>query len=170
MPETTPVYGFPYPCHGDPVDVADFAALANAIDTKMLEVQGDADNALARYNEMVGFTGTQLGIAAGVDTVIALAPSQYTVPENGIYLPTYDVLMSTAGTITSSRLRVRLNGVVQYGQRQNNENNSLVQFHVPPLPLICATGDVISSTFLYTGTLTGDVTVWFAVRQIVRLA
>lgn len=169
MPETTPIYSFPYPCHGDLVSVADFQNLANAIDTKLQDVQGHVDWATGRYN-FSQFAGTQAGVAAGVDTVIALAGAQYVVPVNGVWLFTYDVRMLAAGTVSSSRLRVRRNAVVQYGQRQNNANATPVEFHVPPCPLICAAGDVISSTFLYTGTVTGDVSVYFAGRLLIRLA
>lgn len=171
MPDATPIYGFPYPCVDESVNAADFAALGNAIDSKLLEVQADADHAVGRYN-ISQFGGSQAGIAVGVETVLTNAAAQYVVPEAGVYLAMIDVQITAATTITSSRLRVRINGVSQYGRTFNHETGVAGRFwQVPSGPLIAtAAGDTISCTFLYQGSGTATVQIYLSVRQAVRIA
>jgi hypothetical protein len=60
--------------------------------------------------------------------------------------------MITATTITSARFRVRLNGVQVFGRTFNFEfGNINTTFTIPSGPLICATGDTVSFTFIYHG-------------------
>ena len=170
MPEVTPIYGFPYPCASEPVDFADFAALANAIDTKYAELLTDTDIALNRYNSVQNVT-TQAGIAVGVDTVMTNPNATYVIPAAGVYLVFATYTMVTATTITSARFRVRLNGVQVFGRTFNFEFGNITTFvHLPPVPLICATGDTISFTFLYQGTGTASVSFNYVPRMIVRIA
>lgn len=171
MPGTTPIYAFPYPCVSEAVDSADFAALGNAIDAKLLEVQGDANHAIGRYN-VSQFAGSQAGIAVNVETVLTNVGSQYVVPEAGIYLAMADVNVTAATTINSARLRIRINGVSQYGRTFNYETGVLGKsWQVPSGPLIAtAAGDTISCTFLYQGSGTATVQLFLSVRQAVRIA
>lgn len=170
MPGATPIYGFPYPCVNETVDFTDFSALGNAIDTKLTEVRADANHAVGRYN-VSQFGGSQAGIAAGVDTVLTNATAQYVIPEAGLYLAMVDVLITAATTITSSRLRVRLNGVAQFGRTFNHETGLPGWFwQVPSGPLVAAAGDTVSCTFLYAGTGTATVQIYLSVRQAVRIA
>lgn len=171
MPGTTPIYGFPYPCVNEAVDFTDFTALGNAIDAKLLEVQADANHAIGRYNS-TQFAGAQAGIAVNVDTVLTNPGAQYVVPEAGVYLAMVDVNVTAATTINSARLRVRLNGVSQYGRTFNYEVGVLGKFwQVPSGPLVAtAAGDTISCTFLYQGSGTATVQIYLSVRQAVRIA
>lgn len=171
MPGITPIYSFPYPCVNETVDFTDFTALGNAIDSKLLAVQADANHAVGRYN-VSQFAGAQAGIAVGVDTVLTNAGAQYVVPEAGLYLAMVDVRITAATTITSSRLRVRINGVAQFGRTFNHETGLPDWFwQVPTGPLIAtAAGDTISCTFLYQGTGTATVQIYLSVRQAIRIA
>lgn len=170
MPETTPIYGFPYPCVNEPVDFNDFADLADAIDTKYAELLTDTDIALNRYNS-VQTVATQAGIAVGVDTVMTNPNATYVIPAAGVWLVFATYTMVTATTITSARFRVRLNGVQVFGRTFNFEFGNITTFvHLPPAPLICATGDTISFTFLYQGTGTASVSFDYVPRMIVRIA
>jgi hypothetical protein len=170
MPDTTPIYGFPYPCVNEAIDYADFADLANAIDAKLFELQADEDLALGRYSTVLD-VAPQAGIAVNVDTVLANANATYVIPAAGVYLVFATYTMVTATTITSARFRVRLNGVQVFGRTFNFEFGNLpAEIHVPPAPLICATGDTISYTFLYQGSGTATVSFRHVPRMIVRIA
>lgn len=172
MPDTTPIYGFPYPCVDELVDVSDFEALGDAIDAKLLEVQADANHAIGRYNVSQS-GGSQAGIAVGVETVLTNPTAQYVVPESGVYLVMIDVLTTAATTITAARLRVRLNGVAQFGRTYNHEVAGIA----PALPwqvasgvIIAAAGDTISCAYLYQGSGTATVQIYISVRQVIRIA
>lgn len=170
MPGATPIYGFPYPCVDEPVGYADFEALGDAIDAKLLEVQADADYATGRYNTSQN-GGSQAGIAVNVETVLTNPTAQYVTPVAGIYLTLIDVVINAATTITSSRLRVRLNGTPVYGRTANWENGfSSIQWQVPEAPIVAAAGDTISCSFIYQGTGTATVSIFISPRLIVRIA
>jgi hypothetical protein len=170
MPGVTPIYSFPYPCASDLVTFADFSNLANAVDSKLFDLQADADLALNRYNGTFN-VATQAGIAAGVDTVLTNPASSYVIPAAGIYLINSRFNMVTATTITSGRASVRVNAVRIYGRTFNFEYGSIGTFiDVPPTPLVCATGDTITFTFLYSGTGTASVGFGYSTRMIVRIA
>lgn len=168
MPETTPIYGFPYPCLDEAVSFTDFEALGDAVDAKLLEVQADADYAVGRYNVSQN-AGSQAGIAAGVETVMTNVGAQYVVPVSGVYLTFVDVDILAVTSITWNRMRVRLNGVPTYGRTTNNENG-FFRYQVVPCPLIAAAGDTISCAFLYGGTGTATVSMYLSSRLIVRIA
>ncbi len=170
MPGVTPIYGFPYPCVSEPVDFTDFADLANAIDAKYVELQADEDLALNRYNTVLD-VASQAGIVVNVDTALTNPNATYVIPADGVYLVFATYTMVTATTITSARFRVRLNGVQVFGRTFNFEYGNIVsEIHVPPAPLICATGDTISYTFLYQGSGTATVSFRHVVRMITRIA
>lgn len=170
MPDATPIYAFPYPCVNEAVDFTDFEALGDAIDAKLLEVQADANHAVGRYNVSQN-GGSQAGIAVAVDTVLTNPTAQYVIPEAGVYLAMVDVNVTAATTINSARLRVRLNGVAQYGRTFNYETGTVGKFwQVPSGPLIAAAGDTISCTFLYQGSGTATVSIYLSVRQAIRIA
>jgi hypothetical protein len=172
MPGTTPIYGFPYPCANENVNFTDFTALGNAIDSKLLQVDADADHAVGRYN--VSQNGsTQAGIAVGVDTVLTNPTAQYVVPESGVYLVMVDVLTVAVTTITSARVRVRLNGVAAFGRTFNYEVGGFAPslfWQIPSGPLVAAAGDTISCTYLYQGTGTATVQIFLSARQAIRIA
>lgn len=171
MPDTTPIYGFPFPCVNEVVDFADFADLANAIDAKYLDLQADADLAVGRYNTFFD-VATQAGIAVNVDTVMANANATYVIPAAGVWAVFATATLNAVTTITSSRFRVRLNGVQIFGRTFNHEpgGTSINTLHVAPGPLICAVGDTVSFTFLYQGTGTASVSFQYAVRMLTRIA
>lgn len=170
MPDTTPIYGFPYPCVNEPVDATDFEALGDAIDAKLLEVQADADYAVGRYN-ISQSAGAQAGIVVAVETALTNPLAQYVVPVAGIYLTMVDVNINAVTTITSSRLRVRLNGAPVYGRTMNWEGG-LAQnwWQVPSGFIVAAAGDTISCAFLYQGTGTATVQIYLHSRLVVRIA
>ena len=170
MPDTTPIYGFPYPCVNEVVDAGDFTALGNAIDAKLLEVQADADYAVGRYN-ISQYGGSQAGIVVAVETALTNPTAQYVVPVAGIYLTMIDVDITAVTTITSSRLRVRLNGTPVYGRTMNWEGGlALNWWQVPSGFIVAAAGDTISCSFLYQGTGTATVQMYIHSRLVVRIA
>jgi hypothetical protein len=170
MPGATPIYGFPYPCSNDLITAASFSNLANAIDTKLADVGADADLALNRYNATF-VVGNQAGIAAGVDTPMTNTNATYVIPASGIYLVICQFAFSTATTISAARVRVRVNAVQIYGRSYNFEyGSSGTSIEVPPAALVCAAGDTISFTFLYTGTGTATVSFRYSPRMVVRIA
>lgn len=168
MPETTPIYGFPYPCEGEDITPAAFANLANAIDAKMLELQSDEFEALNRYSQ-IALSGSNV-IAAGVDAVIAGANSTYTIPADGVWQISAKTVTTSVvgGTPTSHRLRVRKNAVVQFGIRQNPETAT---YDIQAVGcIVAAAGDVISFQFLFGGTGTWTLSINWRAQMLVRIA
>jgi hypothetical protein len=167
MPETTPIYGFPYPCEGEDITVASFANLANAIDAKLLEVQADEFEALNRYSA-IRLSASNV-IAAGVVTVISGTDSTYTIPADGVWVVSAKTnTTSTTGTPTSHQLRVRKNAVVQYGIRQNPES---APYDIQAVGcMVASAGDVISFQFLFGGTGNWTLSVSWRAQMLVRIA
>lgn len=166
MPETTPIYGFPYPCEGEDITPAAFANLANAIDTKLLDVQNDQFEALNRFSA-IGVSASNV-VVAGVETVIVGANSTYTIPAAGMWIVSALTQTSTppAGP-TSHRLRVRKNAVVQYGIRQNPEAGI---YDIQTVGMMtAAAGDVISFTLLFGGVGNWTLTISWRAQMIVRI-
>lgn len=167
MPDTTPIYGFPYPCEGDDISVTAFANLANAIDAKLLQLQSDEFEALNRYNS--SGSSDIMVVAAGVDTVATGPDATYTIPVAGCWIITANtVTTGDPTTITSHRIRVRKNAVVQFGVRQNPETGVVYDIYTTGM-LMCAAGDVISFQTLFSGTGNWTLTVDWEARMIVRI-
>lgn len=171
MPESTPIYGFTYPCEGEPVDAADFTLLATQIDTQMSSIQADEDYATGRYVNRTG-AADQAGIVAGVETVLVNAGSTYVVPVDGVYWVCARARMSiAAANLGSSRLRIRLNAVTMFGQTFNGSATSSLSGTMTPVGAIrAAAGDTISQAIIFFGTGPGTATSQrLNVRQIVRI-
>lgn len=173
MPENTPIYGFTYPCPGDPVDATSFATLANQIDTRLLSIRDDEEWALGRYSVQQQMAPAQAGMVQGVETVLVNAGSTYVIPADGIYIATGITQVSATTSVTSARLRLRLNGVAIPGRSYNNLNAPFVTFtnpfDVPSAPFPAVTGDTISAAVLWFGVGTGTATFILHVRMLVRI-
>lgn len=173
MPETTPIYNFPYPCPADPVTAVDFAALANAIDAQMLVVEADESYALNRYN-VQQFGSAQAGIAIGVDTPIASVGSTYIAPVDGFYLANIYVDAFSTLTMTSCRLRPRVATVAQPGATDyvgTVFGLASANFVLSAIPLIMTAGQTLDTTFIFFGTGTATVSLFdLEVRLVARIA
>lgn len=168
MPDSTPIYGFTYPCPGETISPADFTTLANQIDAKLLELDTLTDLALNRPNLAVDDGVTQT-VTAGVDTVLTLSDSTFVIPTAGVWVVWVEVRSQTSPpTLTMTRARVRQNGVVRYGFNHDAEGNNPVPCR-PAGVIIGAVGDVISTQFLYTGTGTMDVSAELSAKMIVLI-
>lgn len=169
MPGQTPIFGFPFPCPGENITGSEFMFLANAIDSKLTEVNADMAFALNRPN---------LDLLAAVDQVIA--PGALTA----LTSPTSTFVVSTAGvwiiwmggtataspaTITFARMEVRQNGVARYAFGTDSEANNYVPTR-PVCAMVCAAGDVISGAFQYTGTGTITLRVTLSAKLFCRIA
>lgn len=168
MPDTTPIYGFPYPCPDEVISPMAFTNLANAIDAKLAEVNADMVFALNRPN--FDFTsGAGQVINPGVNTTLTMASSTYTVTVAGVWVLWVNVLYTaTPPTITFQNARIRLNGVDQFGFSNDTENNNTIPVRVVG-PVVAAAGDVITTTFLYTGTGTASVVGLLSGKLICRI-
>lgn len=171
MPDSTPIYGFTYPCPGELITAGAFNTLANQIDTKLADVNDDLAFALNRPNVDLGtgsISATQT-ITAGVDTVLTLPDSTYTILSAGVWMvkAVVNAVISPA-TVNMMRGRIRQNGVVRYSYISNTEGN-VVKITLPLGPLIAAAGDVITLQFLYNGAGTMDVYAELNARMWVRI-
>jgi hypothetical protein len=144
--------------------------LAQQIDTKMLDVKADADMAVGRYNSIQDNIANQGSIVAGAETALVNANSSYTVIQPGIYITTALFSLS-ATTVTSVRLRVKKNAAQVYGRTYSlpDAPASAAPLVVPGAPIVCAAGDVLSTTILFTGTGAGTASLRLGVRMIVRI-
>lgn len=168
MPDSTPIYGFTFPCPGEVVSAADFTLLANQIDAKLLDVNNDLDAALLRRNFRVFPPGTQV-ITAGVDTVLTIPGSSYVIPESGVWVFSAAVFPQTLPTVQMMRARIQQNGVTRSGFTHNTENN-VTNAPTPFGPIVAAVGDTITIRFLYAGAATMTVRALLSAKLIVRIA
>jgi hypothetical protein len=173
MPENTPIYGFTYPCPGDPIDAASFATLANQIDTRLLSMQSDEQWTLGRYSVQLTMTPAQGAIVQGVETALTNADSTYVVPADGVYIATGIAQVNSTITVDSARLRLRLNAVSIPGRTYNNANApfpaNTYTFDVPSAPFVAVAGDTISAAVLWFGAGVGTAFFQLHVRMLVRI-
>lgn len=168
MPGQTPIYNFPYPCQGEVINPAVFSLLANAIDAKLLDIQGDYTLMLNRNNSDNG-TGVGQVIAAGVDTVLTHPSLNFTINRSGVYIVRATANGTPAGNVNMRRLHVRQNAVVRFGATVNTETNTFM----PPVaagPVVAAAGDIISLQYLFNGTVTESVTGELDLKMLVKVA
>lgn len=168
MPDTTPIYAFPYPCPGDTVDDADFAALAAAIEAKLIDVEDDYLLALNRFN--TDFSSSTQTIPAGVDTVITTG--QYTIPAggDGIWVISSQVFNATTPATTNAlRIRVRQGAVSRFGFTSNAEGNTPRNAMAVGV-IVAVAGDVISNTVLFSGVGNMDVFTSSDAKMLCRIA
>ena len=168
MPSTTPIYGFPFPCPGDTVTSTDFMNLANAIDTKLLDVNADMVFALNRPNVDLNLSATQV-INPGVVTTLTTADSTYTITTAGVYVVWLEVRDTVSPpTITYQRAQVLQNAVAKFAFSHDSDNNNPVPCR-PTGPIVAAAGDVITGTILYTGTGTMTVETKLSAKLLCRI-
>jgi len=168
MPESTPIYGFTFPCPGETVSPAAFTTLANQIDAKLVELGTLTNFALNRPNVAINESGSQT-ITAGVDTVLTLIDSTFVIPTAGVWVVHVEVRPQTLPpTLTMTRARVRQNAVVRFGFNHDAEGNNPVICR-PAGVIIGAVGDVITTQFLYTGSGTMDVQAELSAKMIVLI-
>lgn len=170
MPRNTPIYGFTYPCIDETVNATDFALLATQIDTQLTSIQADENYALGRYSSITS-AADQAGIVSGVETALVNAGSSYVVIADGVYWVNARASISAAGAdVSSARLRVRLNGVTQFGRTVNEDATSFVTGQINPTGTVVAVaGDTISMAILYFATGPASaINQRLHVRQIVR--
>lgn len=169
MPDTTPIYGFPYPCPDEVVNAASFTALANAIDTKLLDLQADETAALNRPNaRRVSAANTA---TAGVVNVTIGANSNFVIPAAGVWLVSAFIgALTGAGASNMYRLRVRNNAVVQFGTTKNGFFGITTRHLMCQGTIVCAVGDTIDTDFFYVGTLTVGYSAILELKMITRIA
>lgn len=168
MPENTPIYGFTFPCPGDLITAGSFTTLANQIDTKLVDVNNDLTFALNRPNVDQTETSVVQTIAAGVDTVLTVPSSLYTIPMAGVWIVRAMINTFSAATVNMMRGRIRQNGVVRYSYTTNTEGNNTGPVF-PVGPIVAAAGDAISLQFLFNGAGTMDVFATLSAKMIVRI-
>ncbi len=168
MPATTPIYAFPYPCPGDTISASSFSGLANAIDTKLLELQADATFALNRPNVDSDVVATQ-NIPPGVVTTLTTADSTYTISVAGVWVVFLEVARDSGPTtVTYQRAQVLQNAVARFGFTQDSEGDVPVVCR-PFGAIVAAAGDVITGTFLWTGTGTYTVSTKLSAKLLCRI-
>lgn len=168
MPDTTPIYGFPYPCPGEVISPLAFTNLANAIDAKLLEVNDDRIFALNRPNVDLDDSSSQV-IPAGANTVLTTSDSTYTFSTAGVWVVWIEVSITSAPpTIAWQHAEVRQNAVARFAFGADSENNNPVNIR-PEGPIIAAAGDVITATFMYIGTGTATVRSKLSAKLLCRI-
>lgn len=128
MPGVTPVLGLPYPLETDPITVADFYNLANAIDLAQAVIETSAAAQITgrpmaavrggsnSSNQSVGFTFNWTTSASGFVTTDSmystLSPTKFTVNTAGLYLIAFTGLTLTSGYATVDQLEgnIQVNG------------------------------------------------------------
>lgn len=170
MPDSTPIYGFTYPCPGEVVSPLAFSTLANQIDAKLLELEADETLALNRRNSDTAQVGYQT-VTFNTETVLTSLDARYTVTVPGVYVVRGRVHNDPAGSpnITGWRARVLQNAVVRFGFSHSTPNNNVNAIY-PTGVMVAAAGDVFTISVLFTGGGTMDVAGGMAVKLITRIA
>lgn len=169
MPDTTPIYGFTFPCPDETITSAAFTTLANQIDAKLLDVNADLTLALNRPNMDQGATTPTQTITAGVDTVLTIATSLYTIPAAGVWVVRASINTLGVATVNMMRGRIRQNGTVRFSYVTNTEGNNPGPV-IPLGPIVAAAGDAITLQFLFNGAGTMDVFANLNAKMLVRIA
>lgn len=171
MPDSTPIFGFPYPCPGETIDPSSFLNLANAIDAKLNELAADETAALNRPNARRQTAALSNSATNGVLAVTTGAGSSFTIPAAGVWIVTAFVPgIGGAGLFNELRLRVRQNTTPRFGSTRNTTTGITFFNTICIGPLVCAVGDIIDTDFFYTGTLTITYSVILNLKMIVRIA
>lgn len=171
MPDSTPIFSFPYPCPGEVVGPMAFLNLANAIDAKLNELAADETAALNRPNARRQTAANSNPATASVLAVTTGAGSSFTIPEAGVWIVTaFLPAVGGPGVTNELRLRVRQNTTPRFGVTRNSTTFITFQNTICIGALVCAVGDVIDSDFFYTGTLTITYSVILNLKMIVRIA
>lgn len=168
MPGQTPIFNFPYPCPGEMITAQSFANLANAIDAKLTEVNADMIFALNRPNVDKDDASTQV-TNPGVVTTLTNPDSTYTIPVAGVWVVSVSIQPDTfPATISYQRGQLLQNAVLRSGITHDSENN----LPVPCRPFgvfVAAVGDVITTTYLWTGTGTITVSTRLSAKLLCRI-
>lgn len=170
MPDSTPIYSFPYPCPGEAVTAGSFSALANAIDAKLNSLKDKEFAALHR--PIVDQFVEDFLVAVGVETPITGPGSSFVIPINGIYI--VNVKCTADGgfnpPMTGAHVRVRQNAVNRFGNMifpptaGNSPNVNAVG------PIVGTTGDVMDVTVRQQGAAPVLFDLLIRAKMIVALA
>lgn len=171
MPESTPIYGIPYPCPGETIDPDVFADFADAVDAAMTSVAAISVEAGTRPNAKVHRVGADVLVAgvalqatfdleaydndgmANVPAVDAL-----TIQTAGTYLVIGASIISTSGgTFTAAEVSLRQNGTTRYIRRDNSGDLSDASMYVSGL-IDCVPGDVLTLFNQKYGSAGGNAT------------
>lgn len=173
MPESTPIYGIPYPCLTDVVDAAAFQDFADAVDAALAAVNVVATEALNRPAATVLQLGAPLALAVGVTTTatyntevmdndgmgnLGVANDRLTVQTAGTYLVTFNATISTnGGVLTAGSVALGRSGSILYRKKDGNPLNSSVSLNIAGV-FDAAVGQTFSGHLVYAGTVAGEAT------------
>lgn len=161
MGEMSPTFGIPYPCVGETVNPATFAAFANAVDAAVATVDAVENLALKRPTAAVaGSASIPVGVATTVTFTtelwdnaamadVILANDRLTITRNGVFLVWGQAPTGTGANATSMALIVTRNAVAFAENKRNASGNPFNQQVVAPVP--CVAGDVLRLQCLWTG-------------------
>lgn len=171
MPGATPVLGLPYPYEGEPITVADFANLANAIDAAQTAVTTFATDQLTTRPLARVQTAGGLTSASNVNTQVTFdtlpskitdntgmfstgTPNRLTVTVAGVYLMTahdFSLLFGYA-SVDNTEVFIYVNGVRVAEERSPGASSGTLPATVSTLimwPLYV--GDVITAQYSWAG-------------------
>lgn len=171
MPQTTPIYGFPFPCPGETITAAAFTNLANAIDTKLLDLRTQESSALHRPRAEQSRLGFNVVVAT--DTTITGAGSTYVIPADGIYIVsvTYVIDSGFSPGASGGRAIIRQNGTNRFASVLHAPASGGSPKQTLSCPIIGITGDSITVVVRFEGT-SGNLNfdMYLTARMIVRTA
>lgn len=193
MPESTPIFGIPYPVFGETITPVHFQNFANSIDTLLDTNQALIEGGLDR--PYVQVLNNQISLTQAVDTLLTfnnvdvdggipsvdndgmfdpLNPDRVTVQTAGVYMVTItDITVSGFTTLTSWRITLLHNSVIRYAERKNEASSS----DAPEISLngliVCNVSDTLQARGLWTGTggpaTINSFTPYFAARFVCPL-
>lgn len=164
---TTPTFAIPYPCAGETIDCAAFAAFTQAVQDAVDDVAVAQEAALTRPSAKVsassGIQTFTVAVATNVqfdfedfdnDAMANLGVNndRLTVATSGLYVVAASLMPAgSVTTLTSQAVALSQNGTILYRKKDSTRDNFPFGIHVVGL-VNCVAGDILRVVYLWTGT------------------
>jgi len=162
MPGSSPTFGIPYPCIGEPITPLAFSTFAAAVDGAIATVDTARTLALKRPTAAVaGNASIPVGVATNVTYTSELWDNaamvdlvanndRITVTRNGVYMVWGQAPTGTGATATSMALILTRNGTL-YAENKRNSNGTTPMNQQVVAMVPCVAGDILRLQCLWTG-------------------
>lgn len=169
MPESTPVWGLPYPCASDTIDPGIFCDFSEAVDQALVALTDEAIFLTNRPNARITRNANANTFAAGVASNVTFDTEAFdnqgavnlgtdnaaiTIPFDGVYWVMFSVGgMATFTTWTGYFLQINQNGTRRVARKYNVVTAQSVPTDNTIFgTLTCSAGDVIRGQYTFIGT------------------
>lgn len=162
MPNT-PVFGITYPCVGSSITLNDFVSHASTMEAAIASVDTISAQALTPPNIAVALSQS-VTVAVATDCAVSviyygnptsqatLGSAAITIATTGLYRADLAVGISGFTTVTSLRMAITVNAVLQYAFKFPSPSTGVFNEAMTQGLLSLVAGDVVRANCLWTGT------------------